>query len=209
VIVGAGGFGREVLDIIEAVNNVEPTWDFLGYLDDGEPAQGLLARREVKHLGPSGMLASIEADYVIGIASADARARIDALATSVGRSPAILVHPSAVIGSDVEIMSGSIVCAHVSISTHVRLGRHVQLNAGCTIGHDAVFEDFVTIFPGAAVSGNVLLHDGSTVGAGSVVLQGLEVGSGSMVGAGAVVARSVPDGSTVVGVPARPVMDEK
>lgn len=205
VIVGAGGFGREVLDVIEAVNHLQATWDFLGFLDDGEPDQALLRRRGAKHLGPSDRLADIDAHYVIGIASSEVRTRIDARATTLGRRAATLVHPSVTIGSDVTIAEGSVVCGQASITTHVRLGRHVQVNPGCTIGHDAVLEDFVTVFPGAAISGNVLLDGGVTIGARAVVLQGLEVGAGSMVGAGAVVIASVPSGSTVAGVPARPV----
>jgi sugar O-acyltransferase (sialic acid O-acetyltransferase NeuD family) len=205
VIVGAGGFGRELLDVIEAVNVLQPTWDFLGFLDDKDPDEDLLGRRGAKHLGSSEELANLDADYVIGIGSGEVRNRIDALATSAGRRPATLVHPSATVGSDVELGEGTVVCGQVSITTHVRLGRHVQVNPGCTLGHDVVLEDNVTLLPGAAISGNVLLREGVTVGARAVVLQGLEVGAGSMIGAGAVVVRSVLAGSTVVGVPAQPL----
>ena len=121
VIVGAGGFGREALDIIEAVNAIELTWDFLGFLDDGNPDNALLARRGAQHLGPSDALGDIDAEYVIGIGSGEVRARIDELATSVGRRSITLMHPSATVGSDVELGEGTIICSQVSITTHVTL----------------------------------------------------------------------------------------
>jgi len=209
VILGAGGFGREVLDVIEAINLVERKWSFAGFLDDGDPDEELLAQRKAKHLGPIDVLANLDVEYVIGIGSSEARARIDSVIAATGLNAAILVHPSATVGSEDVIGAGTIVCAHASITTHVTMGRHVQVNPGCTIGHDAVLEDFVTVLPGAAISGNVVLRKGATVGARAVVLQGLEIGEGATLGAGAVVTESVRNGSTVVGVPARPLHSGK
>src|SRR5579872_3192978 len=127
VIIGAGGFGREVLDVIEAENLLESRWEFLGFLDDGSPDLDLLAKRKAKLLGPSEALSEIDAWYVIGIGSGEARRRIDEIATSFGREPATLVHPSATIGSDVEVGAGSIICAQVGVTTHIRIGRHSNL----------------------------------------------------------------------------------
>ena len=76
---------------------------------------------------------------------------------------------------------------------------------GATVGHDCVLDDFVTVLPGARVSGSVHLAAGSTVGSGAVVLQGRTVGRGAFVGAGAVVTRDVAPGVVVVGNPARPL----
>jgi sugar O-acyltransferase (sialic acid O-acetyltransferase NeuD family) len=205
VIVGAGGFGREVLDVIEAVNAARPTWDFLGFLDDERPDETLLGQRRAQYLGPSTMLAELDARYVIGIGSGEARSRIAELASAAGRHAATLIHPSVTIGSDVEVGDGSILCAHASLTTHIRLGRHVHVNLNCTIGHDAVLEDLVTLFPGVSISGSVTLRRLVSVGTGAVVLPGLEVGPASTIGAGAAVVSSVAGGTTVVGVPARPV----
>jgi sugar O-acyltransferase (sialic acid O-acetyltransferase NeuD family) len=209
VILGAGGFGREVLDVIEAVNSVQPTWNFLGFLDDGSPDEGVLTRRGTKLLGPTDMLGEIDAQFVIGIGSGSARARLDVLAASVGRKSATLVHPSATFGSDIEVGEGSIICAHVSLTTHIRVGRHVHINLSCTVGHDSVLEDYVTLFPGVSISGNVIVKEQTTVGSRTVVLPGLEVGARAVVGAGAVVVSAVPGGATVAGVPARTLTKTK
>src|SRR6478752_2343683 len=124
VIIGAGGFGREVLDV----------------LDDRTPDPGLLAPYGVAHLGPAQHLAELEPDvgYVIGLGAPPVRERLDQLGLSLGRSSPVLVHPTASVGRRaVELGPGSIVCANASITNHVRLGRHVHVNLNSTIGHDA------------------------------------------------------------------------
>src|SRR5712692_9752308 len=93
VIVGAGGHGREVLDVVEAINSRSPTFMFLGFLDDNPPDEATLDRRNARILGTTDNLAKLDAEYLIGIGSAEARRRIDGLATSYGRRAAIAIHP--------------------------------------------------------------------------------------------------------------------
>ncbi len=205
VIIGAGGHGREALDVVEAMNKEAHQFDFLGFLDDGLPDLDLLARRGVKLLGPSTALARLDASYVIGIGSSDTRRRLDEFATSIGRKPARLVHPSATIGADVSLGAGTVVCAHVSVTTNITVGRHVHVGLNSTIAHDAVLGDYVTIMPGATISGNVKVGAAATIGANATVIQGLEIGPEAFVGAGAAVVRPVLPGITVGGVPARPL----
>ncbi len=205
VIVGSGGFAREVLDVVEAINAVEERWRFLGFLDDHKSEDALVTSRGAAILGPSQLLTELDCEYVIAIADPAARERIDALATGAGREAATLVHPGATVGSVNSISPGLVATAGSCVTTNVQIGRHVHLNLGSTVGHDVVLGPYVTINPGAHISGNVTLEDGVTIGTGASVIQGLKVGRRSFVGAGAVVTKDVGPGLVVIGIPARPL----
>lgn len=208
VVVGAGGFGRETLDVIEAVNRslASPPFAILGVVDDAPPEMSLkrLADRDIAYLGSidDWLATNSPAVYLIGVGAPAVRRRIDAILSAAGLSAAIAIHPSAVIGSMGSIGDGAIVCAGAQISTNVTLGRHTHVNPNATIGHDSVLEDFVSINPNATVSGDCHLESGTYIGSSSVILQGLRTGQGSTVGAAACVVRDVPAWTVVTGVPA-------
>jgi sugar O-acyltransferase (sialic acid O-acetyltransferase NeuD family) len=204
VIVGAGGHGRETLDVVEAINAVEPRWEVLGFAADDADAD-LLARRGVPLLGPPSVLADLDAAYVIGVGDGAARRRLDDRLTGWGRHPAVLVHPLASTGSDVRLGPGVVLAAGARVTTNVTLGRHTQLNVAAVVSHDAVVGDHVTLSPGVLVNGNARIDDGAFLGTAAVVLPGRVVGAGAIVGAGAVVIDDVAPAATVVGVPARAV----
>jgi len=209
VIVGAGGFGREVVDLVRDVAAAGTAYDLLGLLGDVSPDADVLARLGVAWLGPTDAITSLPTGtaYVVAVAAAAARERLAAQADAAGHEAVSLQHPSAVVGTDVRIAPGVVIAAHSSLTSNIALGRHVHVDRGATVGHDAVLEDFVRLNPGAIVSGNVTLRRGSTLGTGAVTRQGVEVGAGTYVGAGAAVVSDLPAGVVVVGVPARAIRD--
>lgn len=205
VIVGCGGFGREVWSIAQAINAVSPTFDLMGFVDD-DPAPAhreALERLDAALLGGLSWLDHSDPKFhaVIGIGSGPVRRSLDQRWPD--RTWATLIHPDATVGHDVRLSPGVVLAPGARVSTAVRIGRHVHLDQNATVGHDCVLKDYSRLNPQACVSGNVRIGPEAAVGASATVLQGLDVGDSAIVGAGAVVTRHVPPTATVKGVPAR------
>ena len=204
LVIGAGGFGRETYSLVQAINEVNEKWQMLGFIDDAEPEMAKLNRLGTKWLGPREALEQYDGvAYVLAISNTSVRRELVELAERSGLNPITLIHPKVNIGLDVQIASGCIINAGVSLTTNVVLGVHTQLNPGVLIGHDTEISDFVSIYPGATIGGNVQIGSGSTIGANATVLQGITIGRESLVGAGSVVTKPVADFQTVKGIPAR------
>lgn len=206
-IFGAGGFAREVLQIILDINALTPAsppWEPVGFIVD--PAYVSDARiHDLPILGSIDWLkAHPSVQVVIAVGASHLRRRVAAQIRSEAANPfAVLVHPRAWVGRQVSIGPGSIICAGALVTTDIQLGEHVHVNIGCTIGHDAVLQDCVTLNPSVNVSGNVKLGTGVEVGTRSVLIPHANVGEWSIVGAGSVVTKSLPANVTAVGTPAK------
>ena len=201
VVVGAGGFGRELRDLLrDAGLRVH------GFLDDA-PSDAVLARGpalDAPLLGPTDALVDLEVPFLLGLGWPRARAAALTRLTASGRAPApAAVHPSAVLGRHVALGPGTVVAALAVVMTDVRLGPNVLVNYGCTVGHDTIVAENAVVMPGASLSGQVVVGAGATIGGRAFVREGCTVGDGATVGAGAVVVADVPPGATAVGVPAR------
>lgn len=209
-IVGAGGHGREVLDVVEARNRDGAGIEFLGFVADLAD-EAILGRRGAERLGSvdalvGGEIPVLGGDVVFVLAIGDPVSR-EVLARRLGSVGAKwappLVHPAASVGSDVELGDGSVVAAGARLTTNVRVGCHVQVNVNAVISHDCRVADHATLSPGVLVNGGASIGAGALLGTGAVVTPGHMVGEWAVVGAGAVVVDDVPAGVTAIGVPAR------
>ena len=204
-IIGAGGFGREVLSLIKSINRVESTFDIIGFLDDGVE-QGksihdlpvLGAVKDVKILGIKNVVLAIGNPHI-------RKTMVAQLGTQV--SFPTIFHPSVIFQDNerIKIGQGCIICAGNILTTDIEIGNHCIINLSCTIGHDAVLGDFTSIMPGVNISGGARLESEVYVGTGAKLIKASSVGNGAIIGAGAVVDSDVLENEVVVGVPARPL----
>jgi UDP-perosamine 4-acetyltransferase len=141
---------------------------------------------------------------VLGFGAAQGRGAAVAAIDEAGLALPILAHPTAYVAPSAKLADGVQLLARAIIGPGAQIGRGVLINTGAIIEHDAMIGDFAVIDPGAVLAGRVTIGEAVEIGAGAVVLPDIEIGAQAVVGAGAVVTRSVPDGETVVGVPARP-----
>ncbi|MFN4244047.1 MAG: acetyltransferase [Tepidisphaerales bacterium] len=203
LIVGAGGHGRVVLEVLQASRQHR----VVGFLDADESLTGqtVLGVPVLGH--PQRLLRLRGKARGAVVAVGDNRARVSYahhLASS-GLELVSAVHPSAVVSPSATLGRNVVVCAGAVVGTEARLDDSVLVNTGALVDHECEVGEGAHIAPGAALAGRVRVGPGAFVGLGARVIQCLSVGAHAVVGAGAVVIRDVPPDATVVGVPARPI----
>lgn len=206
VIVGAGGFARETIEVVHAINAERRSWELLGLLDD-DPAKHGTEVGGAEVLGPLSWLArqpAVAAVVCIGNPAnfASRRAVVHRLSLPTERY-ATLVHPTAVVARRSEIGPGGVLHAHTVLTTDVELGAHVAIMPAVVFTHDDVVADFATFGAGVRLAGSVQVGTGAYLGSGCLVRENLSIGAWSMVGMGSVVTRPVPAGEVWLGQPAR------
>lgn len=204
VILGAGGFARETLDIIDAVNAVQNTFECLGFVLDAQYGQAGDIINEYPILGDFSWLSQHDSVLAVcGVGSPEIRRKMVYRTKELGVRFATLIHPTAIITRWVSFGEGCVVTAGCIFTNQITVGSHVHVNLDCTVGHDVRIDDFVTISPGVHVSGNVHLQEGCYVGTGANIIEKRTIGSWSIIGSGSTVVKDVEPNTTVVGVPAQ------
>jgi sugar O-acyltransferase (sialic acid O-acetyltransferase NeuD family) len=203
LIIGAGGHGQVVADILLRMRDADLGNTPVGFLDDRKDLVGqtLLG---VPILGAIADHNNIQHDAIIvAIGVNETRKRVFQLLQQKGQAFAIAQHPMSIVAPDVQIGAGSMICAGAVINTGTTVGAAVILNTGCTIDHHNHIGNYVHIAPGTHLGGEVEVGEGALIGIGATVMPRKRVGAWSIVGAGALVHRDVPARSVVVGVPCR------
>lgn len=200
LIIGASGHGKVIADIALKMKK----WEQIAFLDDNGNIHSVMG---FKVIGRSRDALNFIKDFDIFVAIGDNRIRekIQEKLESKGASIPTLVHPSAVVGEQVNMLSGTVVMGGAVINSCTTIGKGCIINTGATIDHDNIIGDYVHISPGAHLAGTVRVGRGTWLGIGSVVSNNIEITSWCMIGAGAVVVKNISETGTYVGVPAKKV----
>lgn len=202
VIVGAGGFGRELL---QWVRDSWPEQASLvaGFLSDDPSRLG-------NYSVGVGILSTIvdyepqPGDYLLlGIGVPYARRRVAEQLLARGGKFLTLVHPRAMVAATASISEGAVLCPFVIVSDSAKIGRFVLANYHASVGHDAFAGEFTVLSPYATLGGNARVEDDVFLGLHASVGPGRSLGSRSKVSANSCVLANAPAGSLVFGVPGR------
>lgn len=206
LIFGAGGFGREVQWLIERINQKTPSWEIMGYLDDGVEPQTEINGYKV--LGGVDKLKEYDSSMAVAVAVGSAKTR-EKIVTEIKKIGEFqfpnLIDPDVQMSKFVSMGQGNIICAGNILTVNIDIEDFVILNLSCTVGHDVVLESFVTSYPTVNISGNVHVGRRTELGTGSKIIQGITVGEDAVIGAGAVVVRHIPGKCVAMGIPAKAV----
>jgi sugar O-acyltransferase (sialic acid O-acetyltransferase NeuD family) len=181
---------------------------FIGYVDDVYPCAYVESTYGMKKLGTSADLASLAspgASAVVAVTDVQARGKYGRMLQDAGIPLATLIADTAIVSEHASIAQGCIIRHHAVISAQVRLGENTVISDNSYVGHDSVVGRNVYIAPGVNLNGSVTIGDDTFVGTGAVVLPEITVGRNCTIGAAACVHKNLPDGSTVAGVPAKPL----
>ena len=205
VLYGAGGFGKEVASIIESINNNKPTYELLGFLDDGAHFQQGDRINGYPWLGGKDWILKHKEDVyctcTVGNAGIKAAIQRDLVKENVLFETIIAV--SSRIGKYTEIGQGCVFYGNVSVSVNCKIGDGVLLNYGCNIGHDVEIGDYTTIMPATGISGGCKVGLEVNIGGHAFVVPGRKIGNNATIAAGSIVFTNVKAGTTVLGNPAR------
>jgi sugar O-acyltransferase (sialic acid O-acetyltransferase NeuD family) len=208
VLIGSGGFGRETIEVVRAINDASPAprWDLLGFLDD-DPARRGERIGGIPVLGGAAQLAQLDgARAVVCTGHPGNFASKRAIVERLGLGPeryATLVHPAAVVPASCRLGAGTVVLAGAVLTTDVEIGAHVGVMPQAVLTHDDRVADYAIIAAGVRLAGGVQVREGAYLGSGCLVRENRTIGAGALVGMGAVVTTDVPDGEVWAGMPAR------
>ncbi len=202
IIVGAGGFGREVYAWVRQTFDLGREWRFRGFLDDNPAALDGMNYPAI--LGDIAAYDPGKNDYFLcGLGKPELKKKVVEVLRKKGARFASLVHPSVVMGHNVRMGAGVILCPRVVVTSDIRLGDFVTLNVGSAVGHDSVVGAYTQTSAFCDITGGVTIGEGVFMGSHAAVLPRVRVGDYAVIGAGSVALRDVPAGRTIYGNPAR------
>jgi len=205
LLIGASGFGREVLGWARDVPESARDWAPAGFLD-GNPAALDGFGVDLPVVGDPATYTPRPGDrFLCAIGEPAVKLRLCRALKTRGARFVNLIHPRALVPAGNWVGEGVIFCPWACITTNVTVGDFVTFNTHAGAGHDSTIGDGCTFSSYAETTGNSVLGEGVFLGSHAVVLPSVRVGERALIGAGTVVLRNVPAGATMFGNPAKQV----
>jgi len=205
VIIGAGGYGREMYGAALGAVGYGTEFDVRGYLDGRPDALEGFAGYPPVVGSPETYEPQADDVFITALGNVDSRRRCVRLLESRGGKFVSVIHRSAFLGPNVVVGEGSFIAPNVVLTADIRVGRHVAVFHCTSVGHDTTLGDFSHVYAQCSIGGSVRLEEGASVYPGSVVVPRRMIGAGAVVGAGSTVILNVRAGVSVIGSPARPI----
>jgi len=203
IVVGAGGFGREIFGWAQQVDSDQRDWEVAGFLDARSDSLDVLNLPARIFGDPDTFTPQDYHRFVCGIGRPRTKLQLVEKLMLRGAKFITLIHPSVIVGPNCQIGPGSVLCPRVVLTTNVRLGRFVALNVATTVGHDALIGDGCTLDGHVDVIGNAVLGKGVFVGSHAAILPGARVEDFTTVGVGDVILRNVAEQNPIEGAPTK------
>lgn len=202
IIIGAGGYGRELLQWIKDINQKQPTWEIVGFLDDNPKAlDGVTCDYQVVGSIADWQPAKDE-DFALALSAPDIKEKVAVRMKEKGARFPPIIHPTATLTAFSRYGEALVMFPHAKLSVNSTVGDFVTiLSSG--IGHDVTIGDYSTISGMCSILRNVTIGRRVFVACGVSVAQDVRVGDGAHLGLGSVVLQDVPERARVFGNPAR------
>lgn len=205
VIIGAGDSGREVYTWAKQTKEHGSLWRIKGFIDDNRHAlDNFKYGHDAKIIsGIKEYLPETDDLFICPVGNVKLKKKLISMILKRGGKFTNIIHPTVVIGENVRLSTGLILCPYTVISSDAVLGNFVFVNLHASIGHDVKIGDWCFIGTGCALNGRVTLGDSVFMGGHVIVLPGGSIGTGTVVGAGSMVVGRVKPHITVFGIPAK------